>query len=191
MSTRARPTIADVLKIKSVAIVGISSKMGYYWVHSMIQWPHDLKLWLVSKGEEEALGRKVYQSLSEVPEKIDYAIISVPYKYVADIVKECAAKGAKGVTIFTSGYSELGTEEGRQREKELAQIVRGLPMRVLGPNCMGLLYPKLGFAFMPTVKRVQATLGSYLSQEGLRLRATQAVWNPVLVSARCSASAIR
>jgi acyl-CoA synthetase (NDP forming) len=165
MSARVRPTIADILKIRSVAIVGISSRMGYYWIHSMIQWPHDLKLWLVSKGEQEALGRKVYQSLSEVPEKIDYAIISVPYKYVADVVKECAAKGAKGATIFTSGYSELGTEEGKQREKELGQIVRGLPMRVLGPNCMGLLYPKLGFAFMPTVKRGPGNVG-FLSQSG-------------------------
>jgi len=92
-------------------------------------------------------------------------VISVPYKYVAEIVKECAAKGAKGVSIFTSGYSELGTEEGRLREKELSQIIHGLPMRALGPNCMGLLYPKLGFAFMPTVKRGPGNVG-FLSQSG-------------------------
>lgn len=154
-----------MLKIESIAIIGASSRMGYYWPHSMLQWPHDLKIWLVSKSEKEALGHHVYQNLSEVPDKVDYAIIAVPYKHVAQVVDECIAKGVKGVTIFTSGYSELGTEEGRQREKELAQKIRSSPMRALGPNCMGLLYPKLGIAFMPTIKRGIGNVG-FLSQSG-------------------------
>ena len=82
-----------------------------------------------------------------------------------DILRQAAEKGAKGATIFTSGYSELGTDEGREREEELNNLVHSLPTRVLGPNCMGLTYPKIGFAFMPTAKRSVGPVG-FLSQSG-------------------------
>jgi acyl-CoA synthetase (NDP forming) len=158
-------SIAEMLEIRSVVIVGVSAKLGYYWVHSMTQWSHDLKLWLVSKSGGEINGLKIFQSLSEVPESIDYAIIAVPYRAVPEVLKECAEKGAKGATIFTSGYSELGTEEGIKREQELSSLAKELGIRVFGPNCMGLMYPKLGFAFMPSVTRRAGNVG-FISQSG-------------------------
>ncbi len=165
MTLAKKPTIKEVLDIQSVAIVGVSEKLGYYWVHSMLQWDHQLKVWLVSRREGEVLGHRIYTSLADVPESIDYAIIAVPYKYVAQALRECHAKGAKGVTIFTSGFSELGTEEGRQREIEIREILDELNIRAFGPNCMGLMYPDIGFAFMPTVKRLAGNVG-FLSQSG-------------------------
>ncbi|MFW9957912.1 MAG: CoA-binding protein [Candidatus Odinarchaeota archaeon] len=165
MTSTKKPTIKEILDIRSVAIVGVSEKLGYYWVHSMLQWDHHLKIWLVSRREGEVLGHKIYTSLSDIPEKIDYAIIAVPYKYVSQALLECHAKGAKGVTIFTSGFSELGTDEGRQRELEIRKILDELDMRAFGPNCMGLMYPEIGFAFMPTVKRLAGNVG-FLSQSG-------------------------
>jgi acetyl-CoA synthetase (ADP-forming) len=165
MTSNKKPTIKDILDIRSVAIVGVSEKLGYYWVHSMLQWKHGLKIWLVSIRGGEALGHKIYTSLSEVPEKIDYAIIAVPYKYVPQALRDCHEKGAKGVTIFTSGFSELGSEEGKQRETEIRTILDELNMRAFGPNCMGLMYPKLGFAFMPMIKRLAGNVG-FLSQSG-------------------------
>ena len=165
MTRTDRPTISDMLKIRSVGIIGASAGMGYYWPHSMLQWPHDLKVWLVSKSGGDVLGHKIYTSVAEVPEDFDYAIIAVPSRYVPDILKDVVKKGAKGATIFTSGYSELGTEEGRQKEEELRELIQGLPIRVLGPNCMGLGYPKMGFAFMPTIKRLSGDVG-FFSQSG-------------------------
>lgn len=165
MTANKRPTIEDMLKIKSVAIVGVSAKLGYYWVHSMLQWKHDLSVWLVSKKEGEVLGHKVYQSVEEIPEKIDYAIIAVPYFAVPEALKQCYEKGAKGVTIFTSGFSELGTDEGRKREEDIRAFLENHPIRAFGPNCMGLMYPELGFAFMPTSKRLIGNAG-FLSQSG-------------------------
>ncbi len=160
-----RPTIREMLRIESVGIIGVSANMGYYWAHSMLQWPHDLKVWLVSKSGGEALGHKIYTSVAEVPENFDYAIIAVPSKYVPDVLKDVVKKGAKGATVFASGYSELGTEEGRQKEAELRELIQNLPIRVLGPNCMGLGYPKLGFAFMPALKRLSGDVG-FFSQSG-------------------------
>ncbi|RDE15278.1 MAG: hypothetical protein C4K48_04330 [Candidatus Thorarchaeota archaeon] len=165
MTAMMRPTIKEILDIRSVAIVGVSETLGYYWVHSMLQWEHDLRVWLVSRREGEILGHKIYKSLSEVPERIDYAIIAVPYKYVPQVLRECYEKGAKAVTIFSSGFSELGTEEGRQREHEIRFILDELGMRAFGPNCMGLMYPEIGFAFMPTLKRLSGNVG-FLSQSG-------------------------
>lgn len=165
MTSTKKPTIKEILDIHSVAIVGVSEKLGYYWVHSMLQWEHELKIWLVSKKEGEVLGHKIYTSLAEVPEDIDYAIIAVPFKYVPQALRECHAKGAKAVTIFTSGFSELGTKEGKQRESEVEEILDELNIRAFGPNCMGLMYPRIGFAFLPTVKRLVGNVG-FLSQSG-------------------------
>ncbi|MHA1929924.1 MAG: CoA-binding protein, partial [Candidatus Thorarchaeota archaeon] len=165
MTAIQRPSIKEMLDIKSVAIIGVSMKMGYYWAHSMLQWDHDLKVWLVSRSGTEALGQKIYHNLDEVPEKIDYAIIAVPWKYAPQVIQECADKGAKGATIFTSGFAELEDDDGIQREKELYELIHSLPIRVLGPNCMGLTYPKLGFAFMPTAKQLAGDVG-FISQSG-------------------------
>jgi acyl-CoA synthetase (NDP forming) len=165
MTSKSRPTIKEMLEIKSVAIVGVSPSMGYYWAHSMLQWQHELNVWLVSRREGPVLGQKLYQSIDDIPEKIDYAIIRVPYHAVAEVLKEASKKGAKGATIFTSGFSELGTEEGIRREQDLKQIIDQLPTRVFGPNCMGLMYPKIGFSFMPTVMQRIGNVG-FISQSG-------------------------
>ena len=165
MTNTHEHSIADILEIKSVAIIGVSMSMGYYWVHSMNQWKHDLKMWLVSRREGEVMGHKIYSSIQDIPEGIDYAIVAVPYKAVPQTLRELSQKGTKAVTIFTSGFSELGTDEGRQREIEIREILDETGMRAFGPNCMGLMYPKIGFAFMPTVKRLSGNVG-FLSQSG-------------------------
>jgi acyl-CoA synthetase (NDP forming) len=165
MNQARRTSIEELLDIKSVAIIGVSARMGYFWTYSMTQWDHDLKLWLVSRSGGDIAGRKIYKSLAEVPGSIDYAIIAVPYGAVPVVLRECAEKGVKGATVFTSGYSELGTAEGNAREKELAALVEELGIRIFGPNCMGLMYPEIGFAFMPSVPKRVGNVG-FLSQSG-------------------------
>ncbi|MFW9963860.1 MAG: CoA-binding protein [Candidatus Sifarchaeia archaeon] len=165
MTQTKKPSISEILDIKSVAVVGVSPSMGYYWAHSMLQWEHDLRVWFVSRSGGEVLDHKILTSIEDIPEKIDYAIIRVPYKAVPETLKDCHRKGAKGATIFTSGFSELGTVEGRQREMEIRKILDETGMRAFGPNCMGLMYPKIGIAFMPTIKRLSGDVG-FLSQSG-------------------------
>jgi acetyltransferase len=165
MTPSKKHTIAEVLDIESVAIIGVSPSMGYYWVHSMMQWEHDLKMWFISPRGGEVLGHEILTNMDEIPENVDYAIVRVPYRYVPQILRDCHKKGVKGVTIFTSGFSELGTEEGRQREVEIKSILDETGIRAFGPNCMGLTYPEIGFAFVPTVKRLSGDVG-FLSQSG-------------------------
>ncbi|MHA2424113.1 MAG: CoA-binding protein [Candidatus Thorarchaeota archaeon] len=165
MSLVNRPTLKEVVDIKNVAIVGVSMKLGYYWAHSMLQWDHDLNVYLISRSGGNVLGHEILTDIKMIPTDIDYAIIAVPRKYVPDVLRQCSAKGAKGVTVFTSGYSELGNDEGRAYEKELQNLALSIPTRVIGPNCMGLCDPELGFAFLPTVKRRSGGVG-FLSQSG-------------------------
>jgi len=165
MTPAKKPTISELLDIKSVAVVGVSQSMGYYWAHSMLQWEHDLRLWFVSRRGGEILGHKILANIDDIPEPIDYAIIRVPYRAVPETLRLCHKKGARGVTIFTSGFSELGTEEGKQREIEIREILDETGMRAFGPNCMGLMYPKIGIAFMPAIKRLSGNVG-FLSQSG-------------------------
>ncbi|MBS3795325.1 MAG: CoA-binding protein [Candidatus Thorarchaeota archaeon] len=165
MNTQDRPTISEILDISSVAIVGVSPRMGYYWVHAMTQWDHDLDLYLVSRSGGEVMGRTIYSSLSEVPSEIDYVIVAVPQHAVISVLREAVEKGAKAATVFSSGYSELGTEEGRRNEEELREFVNGVDLRVIGPNCMGLMYPRIGFAFVPTIPRLAGDVG-FISQSG-------------------------
>ncbi|MFW9964405.1 MAG: CoA-binding protein [Candidatus Sifarchaeia archaeon] len=165
MNHPKKPSISEILEIKSVAVVGVSPSMGYYWAHSMLQWEHDLRLWFVSRRGGEVLGHKILTNIEDIPEKIDYAIIRVPYRVVPETLRKCHEQGAKAVTIFTSGFSELGSDEGMQREVEIRKILDETGMRAFGPNCMGLMYPKIGFAFMPTIKRLSGNIG-FLSQSG-------------------------
>lgn len=165
MMQQNKPTIAELLDIKSVVIIGVSAKLGYYWAHSMLQWEHDLEVWLVSHSGGEVLGHRIHQNMDEIPDTLDYAIIAVPYKYVPQTLEQCHERGVKGVTIFTSGYSELGTKDGKERELEVKRLLDRYGMRAFGPNCMGLMYPEIGFAFNPTAKRLVGDV-SFLSQSG-------------------------
>ncbi len=79
-----------------------------------------------------------YASVLEIPGTVDLAFIVVPSRYVNDVVRECAEKGVRGVVVISAGFTETG-EAGSEMERELLNIVRDAGMRMVGPNCMGLL----------------------------------------------------
>ena len=79
-----------------------------------------------------------FTSVKDIPGPVDLAFIIVPSPFVLDVVRECAEKGVKGIVVISAGFSEVG-EDGAQAEKELLKITREAGMRMVGPNCMGLL----------------------------------------------------
>ncbi|MGD2051596.1 MAG: GNAT family N-acetyltransferase [Acidimicrobiia bacterium] len=81
---------------------------------------------------------KTYRSILDIPEHVDLAFIVVPAPAVIPAVKECAEKGVKGLVIISAGFSETGPA-GKAREQELLEVVRSAGMRMVGPNCMGVL----------------------------------------------------
>ncbi len=114
----------------------------------------------------EIKGFPLYASISDIPEsELDYVICSIKAKYVADLVRECVARKVKFVTIFSSGFAELLTEEGQRAENELRKIVRGSQTRLIGPNCLGALCPKSGITFNPTYIKDPGNI-AFASQSG-------------------------
>ncbi len=81
---------------------------------------------------------KAYTSIGEVPDQVDLAFVVVPQRFVIEVVEQCAAAGVRGVVVISAGFSEVG-EQGAADEARLLEIVRNAGMRMVGPNCMGLL----------------------------------------------------
>ncbi|MFX1564917.1 MAG: CoA-binding protein [Promethearchaeota archaeon] len=155
----------DFIHSKSVALIGTSPSAGFYWLKSFLNYGFPGKIYPVNPKIDEALGFKFFKTLSDISDPIDYAILRVPAQIVPRVLHECIAKGIKAVTIFTSGFSELGTKEGAQREKEITEIIKSSSLRAFGPNCMGLTCPESHFAFRPDLKPNQGPVG-FISQSG-------------------------
>jgi acyl-CoA synthetase (NDP forming) len=152
---------------KSVAIVGLprGMKAGKLFLISLQDQGFPGKIYPVHPEAREIDGLKAYPSVSAIPGPVDLAIVLVPHHSALSVVKECAAKGVKGAVLFTAGYKETGTDEGKALEKELVRIARSSGMRLLGPNCMGLYSPKTGLSFFPELSREPGPVG-FISHSG-------------------------
>lgn len=165
MDAKTFQQFEDFIHSKSVALIGTSPSAGFYWLKSFLNYGFPGKIYPVNPKIDEALGFKFYKTLSDIPDPVDYAVLRVPAQIVSRVLDECIAKGVKAVTIFTSGFSELGTKEGLQREKEITKKIRESPIRAFGPNCMGLTCPESRFAFRPDLIPNLGPVG-FISQSG-------------------------
>jgi acyl-CoA synthetase (NDP forming) len=146
---------------KSVAIVGLprGMKAGKLFLIALQDQGYLGKIYPVHPEAEEIDGLKAYPSVAAIPGPVELAIILVPHQGALPIVRECAAKGVKGAVLFTAGYKETGTVEGKAVEEELTRIARASGLRLLGPNCMGLYSPKTGLSFFPQLSRESGPVG--------------------------------
>ena len=155
---------------RSVAVIGASTnrdrewKVG--WVGRLVRFGYEGNVYPINPKATQILGYKAYPSVTAVPEPIDYAIISVPRERVSAVLRECVAKGVKVVHVFTAGFAETGTPEGRALQEELAAAVQGGTTRLIGPNCMGIYSPSGKLTF--DVRFPQDTGGiAFISQTGV------------------------
>jgi len=136
---------------KSIAIIGVSTKgfgFGKGILVSLKSIGYEGNLYPVNPSGESVEGLQVYHSIEEIPEKIDFAIIAVPAKFVPKALEACRKKGAAGAEILSSGFNEVGTPEGIALNKQIIEIAaKGI--RVLGPNCFGIYCPKSGLTMLP------------------------------------------
>ncbi len=126
---------------QSVAVIGASrdeTKLGYGILNNILQYGYGGRVYPINPKAGEILGLKCYTSVLDVPEPIDMAVIVVPARFVAAVLEECGQKGVKGVIIITAGFRETN-KEGMQREKELIAIAQKYNVRMIGPNCLGII----------------------------------------------------
>jgi len=125
----------------SVAVIGAArepAKLGHAVLNNILQYGFKGRVYPINPKADEVLGLPCYPSVLAVPGPIDLAVIVIPAKFVAGVLEECGQKGVKGVITITAGFRETGSE-GMRMEKELIAILNRYGMRMIGPNCLGLI----------------------------------------------------
>ena len=157
----------------SIAIIGASQNMikpSGIPLNLLTLFDYAGEIYPINPKYGQLGGRKCYPSIVEVPRPVDLAIIGVPAAVTLESLHQCAAKGVKAAIIFTSGFAEVG-EDGRVLQEEISRLARDSGMRILGPNCLGVVnfYNGSAASFMfhdkPKDLYYPETL-SYITQSG-------------------------
>jgi acetyltransferase len=130
-----------IFKPRSIAIVGASRKkgsIGQQVLHNLIEQEFSGKVFPVNPQADVIHSIKCFPSVSDIPDAVDLAIIVVPKHQVLAAVDDCGRKGVRGLVVITAGFKETG-ERGAKLEHELKEKVHAYGMRMVGPNCMGVL----------------------------------------------------
>ena len=133
---------------RSLALIGASSregKVGRMFMDRFLETGFQ-KLYPVNLRESEILGVKAYPTVTDIPDDVDLVLILTPPAAVMGTIKECIAKGVKGIVINTAGFGE-GGEEGKELERKMARIAKEGGARIVGPNCIGIYCPSSGLPF--------------------------------------------
>jgi len=133
----------NFFKPGSVAVIGASTnpaKLGHSVIKNLIDggYINFGRIYPINHKADEILGLKAYPAVMDVPESIDLAVIVIPYPYVPDALRECGRKEINAAIVISAGFREAGSE-GFERELELIEISEEFDMRLIGPNCLGII----------------------------------------------------
>ncbi|WP_447974739.1 bifunctional acetate--CoA ligase family protein/GNAT family N-acetyltransferase [Nitrospira sp. Kam-Ns4a] len=134
-------SLRPFFKPRAVAVIGASREprsLGGRLLRALLAEPFQGPVYPVNPKATEIAGLRAYPSARALPEPVDLAVVAVPRDAVAAAVADCAARGVRALVVITAGFAETGPE-GRARQDRLVEQVRGAGMRLIGPNCMGIL----------------------------------------------------
>jgi len=159
-----------IFKPQSIAVVGASRRpgsIGREILHNLIEYNFHGKVFPVNPKADFIHSIKAFPTVASIPDPVDVAVIVVPREEVLAVVDDCARKGVNGLVVITSGFSETG-EEGRGFEKLLVEKVNQYGMRMIGPNCMGVINAdpeiRMDATFAPALP-LEGRIG-FMSQSG-------------------------
>ncbi len=136
-----RNSLDCIFRPRSIAVIGASKtrgKIGHEIVHNLVTAEFDGKVFPINPKADVIHSIKAYPSVEDVPDDIDMAVITVPKRFALEVVKQCVRKKVKGLVVITAGFKETG-EVGAALEREITDLVRSSGMRMVGPNCMGVI----------------------------------------------------
>ncbi|MFX0132940.1 MAG: CoA-binding protein [Candidatus Hodarchaeota archaeon] len=149
---------------KSIAIIGASQRLnfGSTFFLSSLRHGYEGKVYPVNPKYDTIHNMKCYPSLTAIGEPMDMVISCIPARFVPDLVKECVKTNAKFITVFTSGFAEVGNYE---LQNELIKIIKGSNTRIIGPNCLGAHNTKSRITFNGDASFKEGNV-SFCSQSG-------------------------
>ncbi len=163
-----RHHLSPLFEPASVAVVGASEtpgSIGAILIENMLAAPYRGALYAVNPRYGKVRGVPCFPSVAKVPERLDLAVIATPPQTIPDLVEECGKAGVRTIVIITAGFSETGAA-GAKLERALLENARRYRVRVIGPNCLGVMRPELGMnATFARGGAVAGTLG-LISQSG-------------------------
>jgi acetyltransferase len=125
----------------SVAVIGASrdpEKLGYAVLSNLKEGGFSGEIYPVNPKADAILGLKAYKSVLDIPGELDLVVIVIPYTYVPAVLEDCGKKGVPGAVVISAGFREAG-REGLEREHELIEIADKYDIRLIGPNCLGVI----------------------------------------------------
>lgn len=148
--------LKTLLYPESVAVIGASdnpAKLGYEVLYDIKEGGFAGKIYPINPKSDTIMGLNVEKSILDVEGDVDVAVIIIPAPLVPGVIRDCAKKGVKGLIIISGGFGELN-QEGERLEEEIKQVARENSMRIIGPNCQGIINTRNGFcASWPLFKR--------------------------------------
>jgi 4-hydroxybutyryl-CoA synthetase (ADP-forming) len=128
------------LSPESIAVVGASERPGTIGkaIISNILSGYKGEVYPITPSHESVFGKKAYKSVTDIPNSVDLAVVVTPSKIVPAVMEECGKKGIKGAIIITAGFKEVGGE-GEALQKQVAEISKKYGIRIIGPNCLGVM----------------------------------------------------
>lgn len=163
--------MTKLLKPKSVAIIGASEQSGFGGdtCRNILQNQENVeRVYFVHPQKDQVFGRPCYPSISVVPDDLDLVMICTSQNTVEPLLREAKEKSVGAAVVYASGYSEMGTEEGREKESRLAALAEELDLAVMGPNCAGYINFSdsiFSFAFIGDYRNKKGSIG-FISQSG-------------------------
>jgi acetyl coenzyme A synthetase (ADP forming)-like protein len=140
-ATAATASMTRVFKPRSLVVVGANrerGRIGSELLHNIVSGGYTGQLAVVHPAAASIAGVPAFRSMADVPGTVDLAIIVVPAEQVLATVDDCIAKDVKALVVISAGFSEIGSD-GQAREAELLRRVRQAGVRLVGPNCMGVI----------------------------------------------------
>ncbi|UCE23862.1 MAG: acetate--CoA ligase family protein [Candidatus Zixiibacteriota bacterium] len=165
-----RDKLDAIFKPRSVAVIGASTQkgtIGRETLHNILVAEFNGKVFPVNPKAPVIHSIKAYSTILDVPDAVDLAIVIVPKQHVFNVVKQCGEKGVGGLIVITAGFSEVGPE-GKKRETQLLEIVHEYGMRMIGPNCFGVVNTKPEISLNATFGKTYPRPGriGFITQSG-------------------------
>ncbi len=163
-----RQPLDAIFKPKTVALIGATEKpgsVGRNVLWNLISNPFGGTVFPVHPSRHSVLGIKAYSNIAAIPEPVDLAVIVTPAATVPGIISECVDAGIKGAIIISAGFKEIGSE-GIELERQVLEQARRGGMRIIGPNCLGVMSPLTGLNATFAPKMAKSGNVGFISQSG-------------------------
>jgi acetyltransferase len=158
---------------RSVAVIGATERpesVGRTVLQNLLQPAFGGQVFAVNPRHSEVLGLKSYKSIGSVPEPVDLAVLATPAVTIPPLIGECVSAGVKAAVVISAGFRERG-EQGKELERRIQEQLHRGSMRLIGPNCLGVMNPSAGLNATFAKDLPNAGNVAFLSQSGALLTA--------------------